>query len=71
MPRPKSPHAPAGEDDGPVAPAAKGIALCLGKLADEAAELGLTETHIAIRQAIGACLIESTSLDAALTHGLH
>lgn len=41
-------------------PPARGIALCLGMLADEAFDLGLPETALAIRHAIAACLIEAS-----------
>jgi hypothetical protein len=36
-------------------PTARGVSLCLHKLAEEAADLGLVSTEIAIRQAIDAC----------------
>ncbi len=45
--------------DAAITPSEQGIALCLGQLADEAAELGLAETFAAIRQAIGTCLLET------------
>ena len=49
----------------------KGIALCLGQLADEAAELGLPETFAAIRQAIGMCLTEQLEGDETGERRMH
>lgn len=54
--------------NGQGAPDAKhqGITLCLRKLADEAAELGLMTTNAAIRHAAETCLKEA---DAARLRG--
>ncbi len=52
-------------------PSGQGIALCLGQLADEAAELGLPETFAAIRQAIGTCLLETSDRDLAGERRMH
>jgi len=54
---------PAEADEVKPSASVKGIALCLGQLADEAAELGLLETFAAIRQAIGMCLTEQMEVD--------
>ncbi len=71
----KGPDVPEPQDDRPSqeerGPAARGIALCLGKLADEAAELGLGDTNLAIRRAIGACLLETAGRELLESCNLH
>jgi len=43
-------------------PAGRGIALCLGMLADEAAEQGFAESSLAIRRAIAVLLVEAAGV---------
>jgi hypothetical protein len=52
-------------------PSGQGLALCLGQLADEAAELGLRQTSAAIRQAIGACLLETADRETTGQGRMH
>ena len=55
----------------PADPADCGIALCMGMLADEAADHGLQETSLAIRQAIAVFLVETAGRSDAGDDRVH